>query len=97
MTEKRERVQLVTFSRKTGGLRVVSKHEEVEHLLYSIDELQVEAIRVYRKDYAESDCPPETITATNSSLELRPLYFDVKFGHVRRAIPLTWNEGVPYK
>lgn len=60
--------------------------------------MQIETILVKRIDYPnDCDCPPTTIRGKLSPVPLRPLYFDSGESIAKRAIPLSWTEGVPYK
>jgi len=54
----------------------------------------MEFLKVQQKN--DDPLPPEAIVCERSGLPLRPLYLDRKTGIAKRAIPISWTEGVDY-
>lgn len=83
--------RLLTWDFDAGHPRRTKVGEVVTHLVYSLDDLQI-STRVYERTL--DNVPPDDLDCEQTGLPLRPVY--IVDGHVRRAVPISWNEGVDY-
>lgn len=74
------------------GARVI-KTEEPTNLLYGLDNIEFPKVHT-RNDFDE--VPPDILVCERTGLPLRPLYFDHTTGIAKRAVPISWKEGVDY-
>ena len=90
-------VKLATFEISTGSVRPIRAEEMGAHLVYGLDDGQF--MRVIRQSQYPGHvaAPPNTVPDPQHGLPLRPLYVDLKSGTTKRAVPISWTEGRPYK
>ena len=85
--------RLLTWDGELGNPRRLQVGEVVVNLVYSLDEFQL-STKVHKRTL--DNVPPETLTCGEIGLPLRPMYVDLNDGRTKRAIPISWNEGVDY-
>jgi len=83
--------RLLTWDFDAGNPRRTKVGEVVTHLVYSLDDLQV-STKVHARTL--DSVPPPTLDCAQTGVPLRPVY--ISDGYVRRAVPISWNEGVDY-
>ena len=85
--------RLLTWDFENGNPRRLRVGEVVMHLVYSLDDLQI-STKIHKRTL--DNVPPVALTCEQTGVPLRPLYIDLEDGTVKRAVPISWNEGVDY-
>jgi len=67
---------------------------QTENLLYSLDGLEF-STKVFKR--TPDNVPPDVFHCPVTGYPLRPLYIDLSDGVIKRAVPISWNEGVDYQ
>jgi hypothetical protein len=83
--------RLLTWDFEAGHPRRTAEGEVVTHLVYGLDDFQI-ATKVHKREM--ESVPPDVITDASSGLPLRPMY--IGDGLSKRAVPISWNEGVDF-
>jgi hypothetical protein len=85
--------RLVTWDFEKGNPRRTQEGEVVTHLLYGLDDLEI-GTRLLKRTLEA--IPPDVLQHEATGIPLRLLYVNLKDGILKRAVPISWNEGVDY-
>jgi len=85
--------RLLTWDFGKGMARRLAEGELPDRILYGLDELEISNKLVARGD---QEFPEDIVTCEQTGLPLRPLYIHLPSGRIKRAVPISWGEGVDY-
>lgn len=88
-----EVVPLLRFETDKGRAARIKPEETPPNIVYGLDDFQFTELYKYN---SELRIPPDKITGKTTGLPLRPLYLEVATGQAKRAVPISWTQGVSY-